>query len=234
MVNKYFDGVIPSTGEVDAELDNDLISTVETGFKKVTEAIETLHIADATDEIMTVLRRLNKYVDETAPWVLGKDETKKDRLSTVLYNLVEGIRICAIMLAPFIPSAADTIMTQICSSDNKTQLKVENWTDAEKFGYKYEEGAKVTATPTPLFMRIDEKEFNARLEADRLAAEKAAAKEEKKAAAAEEKKEEASGSAAEAPRRRRRQRTEEVKADDQIPSIFNDGDAEQLELPFNV
>ena len=191
MVNKYFGGVIPTPCEVDAELDNDLISTVENGYKKVTAAIEDLHIADAADEIMAVLRRLNKYVDETAPWVLGKDETKKDRLSTVLYNLVEGIRICAIMLAPFIPDAANTIMTQICDPENKTQLKIENWADGEKFGFKYDEGAIVNKTPTPLFMRIDEKEFNARLEADRLAAEKAVAKEEKAKAKAEEKKEEA-------------------------------------------
>ncbi len=178
MVNKYFDGVIPSPSEKD-EIDDDLIATIENGYKSVTEKIEDLHIADATDEIMAVLRRLNKYVDETAPWVLGKDEEKKARLATVLYNLVEGIRICAIMLKPFIPDAADVIMTQICSPENKTQLKIENWTDAEKFGYKYQDGAKVNATPTPLFMRIDEKEFNARLEKDRIEAEKKAAKEEK-------------------------------------------------------
>lgn len=179
MVNKYFGGVIPKTGEVDKELDGDLISTVENGYKKVTQALETLHIADACDEIMTVLRRLNKYVDETAPWVLGKDETKKARLSTVLYNLVEGIRICAIMLAPFIPAASESIMSQICSDENKTKLTIDCWQDAEKFGYEYEDGAKVTSTPTPLFMRIDEKEFNARLEKDRLEAEKKASKEEK-------------------------------------------------------
>lgn len=179
MVNKYFGGVIPKTGEVDKELDGDLISTVENGYKKVTQALETLHIADACDEIMTVLRRLNKYVDETAPWVLGKDETKKARLSTVLYNLVEGIRICAIMLAPFIPAASESVMSQICSDENKTKLTIDSWQDAEKFGYEYEDGAKVTSTPTPLFMRIDEKEFNARLEKDRLEAEKKASKEEK-------------------------------------------------------
>ncbi len=173
MVNKYFDGVIPYT-KVCEDIDTDLINTVEQGFKKVTEKIESLHIAEATDEIMAVLRRLNKYVDETAPWVLGKDETKKDRLSTVLYNLVEGIRICAVMLYPFIPESADKIMTQICSCDNKEKLEITDWYSAQKFGYKFCDGAKVTCTPTPLFMRIDEKEFNARLEKDRIEAEKLA------------------------------------------------------------
>ena len=179
MVNKYFGGVIPAPAEKDEELDNDLINTVTDGYKKVTDCLETLHVADAADEIMTVLRRLNKYVDETAPWVLGKDEDKKDRLSTVLYNLVEGIRVCAILLKPFIPDAADTIITQIYSPENKTPLTIENWSDAEKFGYAYEAGSVVNSTPTPLFMRIDEKEFNARLEKDRLEAEKSDAKNKK-------------------------------------------------------
>jgi len=179
MVNKYFGGVIPAPAEKDEELDNDLINTVTEGYKKVTDCLESLHVADAADEIMTVLRRLNKYVDETAPWVLGKDEDKKDRLSTVLYNLVEGIRVCAILLKPFIPDAADTIITQIYSPENKTPLTIENWSDAEKFGYSYEAGSVVNSTPTPLFMRIDEKEFNARLEKDRLEAEKSDAKNKK-------------------------------------------------------
>jgi len=176
MVNKYFDGVIPTPCEKDEQLDNDLINTVTDGYKKVTDCLENLHVADAADEIMSVLRRLNKYVDETAPWVLGKDETKKNRLATVLYNLVEGIRVCAILLKPFIPEAADTIITQIYSPENKTPLTIENWTDAEKFGFVYPAGAIVNKTPTPLFMRIDEKEFNARLEKDRLEAEKLEAK----------------------------------------------------------
>lgn len=180
MVNKYFDGVIPTTKETE-DIDSDLINTVEQGFKKVTEKLETIHIAEATDEIMAVLRRLNKYVDETAPWVLGKDETKKDRLSTVLYNLVEGIRICAVMLYPFIPESADKIMTQISSKDNKEKLVITDWYSAQKFGYKFCDGAKVTSTPTPLFMRIDEKEFFARLEKDRIEAEKLAKQNEPKA-----------------------------------------------------
>ncbi len=171
MVNKYFDGVIPAPA-VKEEVDDDLIATVTSGYEKVTNAIETLHMADAADEIMAVLRRLNKYVDETTPWVLGKDESKKDRLATVMYNLVEGIRICAYMLYPFIPESADKIISQIVNENNSVQIKIENWEDAKVFGFDYGKDAKVTATPTPLFMRIDEKEFFARLEEDAKKAEK--------------------------------------------------------------
>ena len=185
MVNKYFDGVIPAP-TVHDDLDDDLVSVIKEGFAKTTEKLETLHVADATDEIMTVLRRLNKYIDETMPWALAKEEDKKDRLGTVLYNLIEGIRICGNMLYPFIPESADKIMEQITHPDNAEKIAVGEWNAASEFGYKYAEGSKVNPAPTPLFMRIDEKEFNARLEADRIAAEKAEAKKAK----AEDKKEE--------------------------------------------
>jgi len=185
MVNKYFDGVIPAP-TVHDDLDDDLVSVIKEGFAKTTEKLETLHVADATDEIMTVLRRLNKYIDETMPWALAKEEDKKDRLGTVLYNLIEGIRICGNMLYPFIPESADKIMEQLTHPDNAEKLAVGEWNAAAEFGYKYAEGTKVNPAPTPLFMRIDEKEFNARLEADR----KAAEKEDAKKAKAEEKKEE--------------------------------------------
>ncbi len=181
MVNKYFDGVIPCTKEVDETLDTDLINTVTGGFKTVSNKLEELKIADASDEIMAVLRRLNKYVDETAPWILGKDEEKKDRLSTVLYNLVEGIRICATMLYPLIPESAEKIISQIYSPENAAKICIENWDDASTFGFKFADGAIVNKTPTPLFMRIDEKEFFAKLEKDRLEAEKLEKKAEKKA-----------------------------------------------------
>ena len=171
MVNKYFDGVIPAPSKAE-EIDEDLKSVISTGFAKTTEKLETLHIADATDEIMTVLRRLNKYIDETMPWSLAKEEDKKDRLGTVLYNLIEGIRICANMLYPFIPESADKIMGQLTHPENAQKLCVGEWNDSSKFGYTYADGAKVNPAPTPLFMRIDEKEFMARLEADRKAAEK--------------------------------------------------------------
>lgn len=171
MVNKYFDGIIPAP-KVKDDLDNDLISVINDGFSKTTEKLETLHIADATDEIMTVLRRLNKYIDETMPWALAKDETRKDRLGTVLYNLIEGIRICANMLYPFIPESAEKIMGELTHPENTEKLTIGEWNDGAVFGKVYAENARVNPAPTPLFMRIDEKEFNARLEADRKAAEK--------------------------------------------------------------
>ena len=178
MVNKYFGGEIPAPGEKE-DIDDDLYAVIKNGYEKVTECIENIRIADAADEIMAVLRRLNKYVDETAPWILGKDESKKSRLATVLYNLLEGIRVCAVMLYPMIPESAEKIMSQICAPDNAVQLKIENWSDAAVLGFDYGENAKVNPAPTPLFMRIDEKEFFARLEKDRKQAEKADAAKEK-------------------------------------------------------
>ena len=188
MVNKYFDGIIPAPAEK-AEPDDELTAVIREGFLRVTEKMETLHIAEATDEIMVVLRRLNKYIDETMPWALAKDETKKARLGTVLYNLIEGIRVSAVMLAPFIPESADKIMEQLTHPDNTEKLTVGDWNNAQSFGRAYPDDFRVNPAPTPLFMRIDEKEFMARLEADRIAAEKEAAK--KDASAGKEKTSEA-------------------------------------------
>ncbi len=179
MVNKYFDGVIPSPAQA-CDPDEDLAKVVKDGFTKVTEKMETLHIAEATDEIMTVLRRLNKYIDETMPWALAKDESNKPRLGTVLYNLIEGIRVCAYMLYPFIPESAEKIIEQISHPENTQKISLENWSDAATFGKEYAAGSRVNPAPSPLFMRIDEKEFMARLEADRKAAEKEDKKQEKK------------------------------------------------------
>lgn len=182
MVNKYFDGVI--TKPVCQEpLDEELISVIRDGFKRTTEKMESLHIAEATDEIMTVLRRLNKYIDETMPWALAKDETKKERLGTVLYNLIEGIRVCTVMLYPFIPESAEKIMGELTHPENTEKLALDDWKNASEFGHVYPDGSRVNPAPAPLFMRIDEKEFMAKLEADRKAAEKAdkaAKKEDKK------------------------------------------------------
>ena len=196
MVNKYFDGVLPAPTEKEP-LDDDLISVIAEGFRATTEKMETLHIAEATDEIMTVLRRLNKYIDETMPWALAKDESKKDRLGTVLYNLVEGIRICAVMLFPFIPESAEKILDQISHPDNTEKLTLDDWNAASVFGHVYPAGTRVNPAPTPLFMRIDEKEFMARLESDRKAAEKEAAKAEKAKAPADKEEKTAENSASE-------------------------------------
>ncbi len=178
MVNKYFDGVLPPRDTV-ASPDDDVVSVLTEGFKKTTSLLESLHVADAADEIMQMLRRLNKYIDETTPWTLAKDEANKSRLGTVLYTLVEGIRICGNMLCPFIPEAAERIMDQLNHPENAEKVTVSAWKDAETFGKAYPDGFRVNPAPTPLFMRIDEKEFMAKLEEDRKKAEKEAQKQEK-------------------------------------------------------
>lgn len=188
MINKYFDGVVPSPIEKDT-LDEDLIATVENGVKKVAESFETFHIADAADEIMTVLRRLNKYIDETTPWVLGKDESKKDRLATVMYNLYEGIRICATLLYPFMPESAEKIIRQINDPENIV-ADITCWSDVEKFGRTVPEGAKVNPKPEPLFARIDEEKKMAEINGDKAQAEAKKAKDEKKQEKKKEVKEE--------------------------------------------
>ncbi len=178
MINKYFDGYVPSTDVTD-EIDNDLVSVVESGVKKVADNFETFHIADAADEIMTILRRLNKYIDETTPWILGKDESRKGRLSTVMYNLYEGIRICATLLYPFMPDSCIKIMSQINDPSIITPV-IENWCDAEVFGKPVPTGMKVNPKPEPLFVRIDEQKKMAEINAIKAAAsEPAVVKEEK-------------------------------------------------------
>ena len=186
MINKYFDGVVPSPLEKDA-LDDDLIAVVNEDVKKVTGDFNTFHIADAADDIMTVLRRLNKYIDETTPWILGKDESKKARLSTVLYNLYEGIRICATLLYPFIPDSAKKIIAQINDPENIV-TDITDWQSIEHFGRAVPEGARVNSKPEPLFARIDEKEKMAQINEEKAQKEKEKAKAEK--AAKKEQKEE--------------------------------------------
>ncbi len=170
MINKYFDGAVPSVDEK-AELDDELANTMNEGVAKVKADIESYHIADATDDIMAILRRLNKYIDETTPWVLGKDESKKARLSTVLYNLYEGIRICATLLYPFIPESAEKIVLQINDPENVVS-GISDWQSIEHFGRAVPQGARVNAKPEPLFVRIDEKEKMAEINAEKAAKEK--------------------------------------------------------------
>ena len=165
MTKKYFDGVIPTPAE-ETDLDRDLKSTVLTAVEKYSALMDDFHIADALSEIITALRRANKYIDETTPWTLAKDEANKARLGTVLYNLLESIRICAVLLSPVIPDAADKIFAQI-----GTDIKCYDSTSV--FG-KLEAGKSV-GTPEVLFSRIDEVKFMEQIEAERAAAEKAAA-----------------------------------------------------------
>lgn len=112
MVGKYFDGVIPAP-DVKEAVDDELISLALETPKKVEKKIDHLRVADALDEIWTLIRRTNKYIDETTPWVLGKDESQKGRLATVLYNLCESLRIISSLLAPFLPETSEKINQQI-------------------------------------------------------------------------------------------------------------------------
>ncbi|MBQ8823000.1 MAG: methionine--tRNA ligase [Lachnospiraceae bacterium] len=172
MSNKYFGGVVADKGVVDEAIDSDLKAVVTSALPKVKAKMADLKVADSLTEIFAIFKRLNKYIDETEPWVLAKDEAKHDRLSTVLYNLVEGITVGASLLAPFMPETAEKIVSQL-------NTQVREFDQLETFGL-YESGNKVTETPEILFARLDMKEVAAREEEIRLAmiAENAPAEEE--------------------------------------------------------
>lgn len=157
MSNKYFDGVVKNPG-VKEDVDNELIQLALETPRNVNKHMETLHVSDAITDIFTLLRRSNKYIDETCPWILAKDEAKQDRLQTVLYNLLESIRISAVLLEPFIPDTSKKILDQI-------QTKQTTFDTIETFG-NLEEGIKVVEKPEILFNRIDEKEFAKQYEED--------------------------------------------------------------------
>ena len=145
MVNKYFDGVI-QPGDVEGEFDADLKAVATGAIEKIAKKMETLHVADSLDEIWAVVNRANKYIDETTPWILAKDEATKPRLGTVLYNLVEAIRIIAALLNSYMPDTAMKIKEQI----NAEEMSFES---TKTFGMT-KAGIKV-GEATPLFARID-------------------------------------------------------------------------------
>ena len=145
MTNKYFDGVVRSTGVTD-EVDADLKAVVTGAHAKVQEKMDNLRVADAISEVFTVFRRCNKYIDETMPWALAKDEAQQDRLAEVLYNLTEAITIGASLLHSFLPSTAEKIVAQL-----NTELR--GLEELDKFGL-YESGKKVTDAPEILFARL--------------------------------------------------------------------------------
>ncbi len=165
MTKKYFDGIIPVPAE-ETDLDRDLKTTFAEAAKKYADLMDSFHIADALAEVFTALRRANKYIDETTPWSLAKDESQKARLGTVLYNLLESIRIAAVLLSPVIPDAADKIFAQIGSD-------IRDFDSALTFGALKAETSVGEAVP--LFSRIDEAKFMAEIEAEREAAAKEAA-----------------------------------------------------------
>ncbi len=155
MSNKYFGGVVNNTG-VAEEVDEDLKKFVLGTMAKVDAKMEELRVADAMTEIFNLFKRCNKYIDETMPWALAKDESKKERLETVLYNLVESILIGAELLEPFMPETAQRIRKQL----NAQPRGKEN---LNTFGL-YPSGSKVTETPEILFARLDVKEVMEKVE----------------------------------------------------------------------
>lgn len=160
MSNKYFDGVVNNAG-VCEEVDEDLKAVVCAAADKVTQKMEQLRVADAISEIFTLFKRCNKYIDETMPWALAKEESKKARLETVLYNLVESISIGASLLESFMPSTAKRIASQL-----NAQLR--SLEEAKTFGL-YPSGNKVTEKPEILFARLDIKEVLEKVEAKKAA-----------------------------------------------------------------
>ena len=146
MTNKYFGGVVKSTGAVE-EVDADLKAVVTATAGRVTAAMDRLAVADALTEIFTLFKRCNKYIDETAPWVLAKDEAKSDRLAEVLYNLTESIVIGASLLESFLPETAQKIVSMLGA-------QVRDLDSLDKFGL-YVSGTKVTDAPQILFGRLD-------------------------------------------------------------------------------
>ena len=140
MGNKYFNGHVTNK-EQKEELDTNFITMINNLDNEVAEKMDKLEINASIDKIFDVLRNSNKYIDETTPWILAKDEAKKDRLETVLYNLLESIRVCAILLKPYLPDTSIEILKQINTSNNSFNYIADNIYDLNN--------------PTPLFKRID-------------------------------------------------------------------------------
>ncbi len=159
MSNKYFGGIVEDKGIKEA-VDEDLKKVATESYAKVCAKMEDLRAADAITEIFTLFKRCNKYIDETEPWVLAKDEAKKDRLATVLYNLTESITIGASLLWPFLPDTAERIVAQL-------NTVIRDYDKLGEFGL-YENGTKVTEKPEILFARLDINDVYA--EAARIAA----------------------------------------------------------------
>ena len=171
MSNKYFGGVVNKTGVEDAAIDGDLKAVVTATRDKVQAKMATLHVADAITEVFTLFKRCNKYIDETMPWALAKDEAQQDRLAEVLYNLVESITIGANLLKSFMPETTDKILAQLYPAD--PEAGVRDFDDLATFGLR-ETGLKVTETPEILFARLDfEKDLKEKVEAIQEAQKKA-------------------------------------------------------------
>ena len=155
MSNKYFDGEVRHG--MSAEPDGDLQAVVTAAKAKTQEKMEKLRVADAISEVFTLFRRCNKYIDETMPWALAKDEAQRERLAEVLYNLTESIVIGASLLHPFLPETAERIVAQLGTT-------LRDFDELDRFGL-YPDGSKVTDQPEILFARQDAKEIMQKVEA---------------------------------------------------------------------
>ncbi|MBQ2082974.1 MAG: methionine--tRNA ligase [Lachnospiraceae bacterium] len=155
MTNKYFGGIVTRTGTKE-DVDDDLKDVVTKTASKVVEKMDELRVADAISEIFTLFKRCNKYIDETMPWALAKDESKADRLKEVLYNLTESIVIGASLLESFLPQTAEKIVKMLGCG-------IRDLSDLDKFGL-YESGSKVCETPEILFARLDAKDIMPKVE----------------------------------------------------------------------
>ena len=167
MTNKYFDGVV-QPGDVTEELDGELKALAVETVGKVDKLLSEYRVSDTLDAIFTLAKRCNKYIDETAPWALAKDESKKARLGTVLYNLLESIRFVAVLLSPFLPETSEKILSQI-----NTDIK--DYDSLSAFGAL--KAGTVVGKAEPLFARIDAKEMLEKIEARAEAAQEAAKEE---------------------------------------------------------
>ena len=155
MSRKYFGGKVENT-KISAAVDDELITLAKGVYKKVCEHMDGNRIADALDCVFTLLRRANKYIDETTPWILAKDEADHPRLKTVLYNLIETVNIAASLLQPFMPQTTDMVLEQIGG-------KFRDYSDMDKFGL-YESGSFVTQDEKVIFARLDSEEVNKKAE----------------------------------------------------------------------
>ena len=176
MANKYFDGVLACNTAAE-ELDDGFKADILSALPKMEKAFDDFRISDALDAVLTIAKRSNKYIDETAPWALAKDEEKKDRLSTVLYNLIESIRIIAVELSAFMPETSKAILGQI-------NTDIDTYESIKTFG-AIPEGHKV-GTASPLFARIDVEKITAEIQAEMEAKAKAAQKDNRRAELTEE------------------------------------------------
>lgn len=176
MANKYFDGVL-ACNTASEELDDGFKADILSALPKMEKAFDDFRISDALDAVLTIAKRSNKYIDETAPWALAKDEDKKDRLSTVLYNLIESIRIIAVELSAFMPETSKAILGQI-------NTDIDTYESIKTFG-AIPAGHKV-GNASPLFARIDVEKITAEIQAEMEAKAKAAQKDNRRAELTEE------------------------------------------------